>query len=150
MDTKKIAEDLHEHVPSDWYYQSLKVDPLQRFWHNSRFREVKKISEKAESVLDVGCADGIFTNVIAKATNAKNIIGLDVVKTSINWARKHWANNKKMKFIVGDAHNLKFKSNTFDAVYCLEALEHVVNPTKVLSEFKRVMKIGGFGIFSNV
>jgi len=147
MDTKKIAEDLHHNVPANWYYQSLKIDPLQRFWHNSRFREVKKVSEKAENVLDIGCADGIFTNVILNATFAKKITGLDVVKTSILWAKKHWKNNKKMNFVVGDAHDLKFESDTFDAVYCLEALEHVVNPIKVLSEFKRVMKNGGFGVF---
>ena len=61
--------------------------------------------------------------------------------------KKHWKNNKKMNFVVGDAHDLKFESDTFDAVYCLEALEHVVNPIKVLSEFKRVMKNGGFGVF---
>lgn len=147
MNTKKIAEDLHDHVPANWYYQSLKVDPFQRFWHKSRFREVKKVSEKARNVLDVGCADGIFTNVVLNATSAKKIIGLDVVKTSISWAKKHWKNNKKMNFVVGDAHKLNFKSNTFDAVYCLEALEHVVDPKKVLLEYKRVMKKNGFGVF---
>lgn len=147
MDTKKIAEDLHEHVPADWYYQSLKVDPFQRFWHKSRFREIKKISNKADYVLDVGCADGMLTNVILNATSAKKIIGLDVVKTSISWAKNHWKNNKKMNFIIGDAHKLDFKSNTFDAVYCLEALEHVANPSQVLSEFKRVMKKDGFAVF---
>lgn len=147
MNTKKIAEDLHEHVPANWYHESLKKDFFQRMWHKSRFREVKNVSQAAKDVLDVGCADGIFTNVILNSTKAKRIIGLDVVKTSIEWAKKHWSKNKKMKFVVGDAHNLKFKDNTFDAVYCLEALEHVVNPEKVLREFKRVMKKGGFGVF---
>lgn len=147
MDTKKIAEDLHHNVPANWYYQSLKIDPFQRFWHKSRFREVKKVSEKATNVLDVGCADGMFTNVILNATTAKKITGLDVVKTSISWAKKHWKNNKKMNFVIGDAHKLNFKTNTFDAVYCLEALEHVAIPNQVLSEFKRVMKKGGFGVF---
>lgn len=147
MDTKKIAEDLHEHVPPNWYYESLKKDFFQRMWHMSRFKEVKKVSEKAVSVLDVGCADGIFTNIILKATDADKIVGLDVVKTSIAWAKKHWKNKNKMEFVVGDAHNLKFKNNTFDAVYCLEALEHVADPKKVLLEFKRVMKKDGFGVF---
>jgi len=147
MDTKKIAEDLHEHVPPNWYYESLKKDFFQRMWHMSRFKEVKKVSEQANFVLDVGCADGIFTNIILKATDADKIVGLDVVKTSIAWAKKHWKNNKSMEFVVGDAHNLKFKNNTFDAVYCLEALEHVAEPKKVLLEFKRVMKKGGFGVF---
>lgn len=147
MDTKKIAEDLHNHVPANWYFESLKKDRLQKIWHDTRFREVIKVATPAENVLDVGCADGVFSNVIFKATKPKKFIGLDVVKTSIEWAKKHWVKNKKMKFMVGDAHKLPFKSNTFDAVFCLEALEHVADPMKVFSEFKRVMKKGGYGVF---
>lgn len=147
MNTKKIGEDLHEHVPANWYHQSLKKDILQRFWHNTRFREVKKVATSADSVLDVGCADGVFSNIIFRKVQPKKFIGLDVVKTSIDWAKKHWVKNKKMKFIVGDAHNLPFPNNSFDAVFCLEALEHVANPLKVFKEFKRVMKKGGYGVF---
>ena len=147
MDTKKIGEDLHEHVPANWYFESLKKDPFQKLWHSTRFREVKKVSTDAEVVLDVGCADGVFSKVILKATKAKKLTGLDVVKTSIAWAKKHWKNEKSMKFMVGDAHTLPFSNNTFDAVFCLEALEHVADPIKALSEFKRVMKKGGYGVF---
>lgn len=147
MDTKKIGEDLHEHVPANWYFESLKKDPLQKFWHHTRFREVKKVASSADSVLDVGCADGVFSNIIFKSTNAKKFIGLDVVKSSIKWAKNHWKKNKKMKFIVGDAHDLPFSKNTFDAVFCLEALEHVAEPVKVFKEFQRVMKKDGYGVF---
>ena len=147
MNTKKIGEDLHGHVPANWYFESIKKDPLQKFWHKTRFREVRRVTTEANSVLDVGCADGVFSNVIFKATRANKFIGLDVIKTSILWAKKHWANNKKMKFLVGDAHHLPFKSNSFDAVFCLEALEHVADPIQVFKEFKRVMKKQGYGVF---
>lgn len=147
MNTKKIGLDLHAHVPANWYFESLKKDPFQKYWHTTRFREVKKVITSANLVLDVGCADGVFSNVIFKSTNAKKFIGLDIVKSSVDWANKHWAKNKRMKFIVGDAHKLPFKDETFDAVFCLEALEHVVNPVQVFKEFKRVMKKGGYGVF---
>ena len=49
--------------------------------------------------------------------------------------------------MVGDAHNLKFKASTFEAVFCLEVLEHVYKPKEVLKEFKRVLKKGGYGVF---
>jgi ubiquinone/menaquinone biosynthesis C-methylase UbiE len=146
-DTKKIGEDLHEHVPANWYHESLKKDFFQRIWHNTRFREVRKVATPAESVLDVGCADGVFSNVIFKKVKPKKFVGLDVVKTSIAWAKKHWSSNKRMKFIVADAHQLPFENNSFDSVFCLEALEHVANPIKVFNEFKRVMKKGGYGVF---
>ncbi len=147
MDTKKIGEDLHQHVPANWYFESLKKDQLQKFWHTTRFREVKKVATPAESVLDVGCADGVFSQVIFRATQPKKFIGLDVVKTSVAWAKKHWIKNKKMKFLVADAHHLPFRKACFDAVFCLEALEHVADPLLALKEFKRVMKKDGYGVF---
>ncbi len=30
---KLSASDLHKNAPPDWYYQSIGVDILQRFWH---------------------------------------------------------------------------------------------------------------------
>jgi len=147
MNTKKIGEDLHAHVPANWYFESLKKDPLQKYWHNTRFREVKKMTIPANLVLDVGSADGVFSDIVRKSTKASKLVGIDIVKTSVDWANKHWTKEKGMKFIVGDAHKLPFKNGTFDAVFCLEALEHVVNPVQVFKEFKRVLKKGGYGVF---
>lgn len=144
---KSKAVELHEHVPANWYYESLKIDPFQKFWHSRRFSEIKKVAEPANKVLDVGSADGMFSKVILDATKAEKLIGIDVIKTSVNWARKHFKNNKKMSFQVGDAHNLRFEPNTFDAVFSMEMLEHVENPTKVLEGIKRVLKKGGYGVF---
>jgi len=144
----KAAADLHENVPPNWYYESLKVDPLQRYWHKRRFEEIGKLIEPVKGeVLDVGSADGMFSKVILDKSKASKLIGIDVVKSSVDWSKKHWKRNKRMKFMVGDAEDLKFETNTFDAVFCLEVLEHVYRPKKVLKEFKRVMKRGGYGIF---
>jgi len=145
----RSAEELHEHVPPNWYHESLKVDPFQKLWHERRFNEVEKLIEvnKNAKILDIGSADGTFSNVILKRSRANELIGIDVIKTSVDWAKKHWKNNKRMKFSVGDAHKLKYKNNSFDAVFILEVLEHVHNPTKVLKEVKRILKKGGYGIF---
>lgn len=142
------SEYLHDKVPPNWYYQSLKVDILQRYWHKRRFEEVSKLIEPVKGkVLDIGSADGVFTKVILDKTKANEVIGMDVLRKSVNWANKHWKKTGKMKFFQGDTHNLIFKNNTFDAVFVLEVLEHVTNPQKVLKEVKRVMKKGGYGIF---
>ncbi len=144
----KSAADLHGNVPPNWYYESLKVDLLQRYWHKRRFEEIGKLIDPVKGeVLDVGCADGMFSKVILDKSKASKLIGIDVVKSSVDWAKKHWKRNRRMKFMVGDAEDLKFKTNTFDAVFCLEVLEHVYHPKKVLKEFKRVMKKGGYGVF---
>jgi ubiquinone/menaquinone biosynthesis C-methylase UbiE len=142
------AEELHKAVPENWYFQSIRVDMLQRYWHKRRFEEVSKVIEPVKGkVLDLGCNDGVFSKVILDSTGATQLIGLDVVKKTIDWANKHWKSNGKMKFMVADAHKLPFESNTFDAVFALEMLEHVFDPLKVLTEARRVIKKGGYGLF---
>ena len=145
----KSAEELHEHVPPNWYHESLRIDPLQKLWHRRRFQEVEQVIEpvKGGRVLDIGSADGTFSKVILNKSKAEELIGIDVVKSSVDWANRHWKKNKKMKFRIGDAHSLDFKSNSFDAVFMLEVLEHVHNPTAVLKEVRRILKKGGYGVF---
>lgn len=141
------AEELHKQVPANWYFQSLKIDPLQRYWHKRRFEEVQKVTEEASVVLDVGCADGVFSKKIYNKTKAKKYVGIDVLKSSIDWAKKHWSRYPAMKFSVGDAHKLDYKPNTFNAVFIMEVLEHVKDPSKVLKNVKRILKKGGYGVF---
>lgn len=145
--SKSKAVELHEHVPPNWYFQSLKIDPFQKYWHKRRFEEVSALIEPADTVLDVGCADGVFSKVIFDKTGAKKYVGIDVLEKSVNWAKKHWRRHKKMKFSVGDAHKLRYKAGTFDAVFIMEVLEHVEDPVKVLKEVKRILKKSGYGVF---
>lgn len=142
------AARLHERVPPDWYVSSVKKNLGQKFWHTTRFREVSAEIEVAPGtkILDIGCADGLFTKVILEKSKASQIIGIDVLKSSIMWAKKHWK-NKKIKFSLGNAHKLKYKNQSFDAVFALEVMEHVPEPQKVLKEIKRVLKRKGYGVF---
>src|SRR4030043_310256 len=142
LDTKR-----HEKVPPNWYYQSLKVDLFQKIWHKRRFSEVEKFIEPGGGkILDIGCADGMFSKIVFDKSKADEYIGIDILIPSIAWAKKQLKKYKNMKFKVGNAHNLNFQSSTFDAVIALEVLEHVNDPVKVLSEIKRILKIGGYAI----
>ena len=148
MNDLEKAVSLHHNVPPDWYYQSIKKNMLQRYWHNRRFEEVKKIIEKVNGpILDIGSADGVFSKVIFDKAKPSRLIGVDALSTSVNWAKKHFKKNNKITFKVGDAHDLNFKANTFAAVFALEVLEHVLRPEDVLKEVKRVIKKGGYAIF---
>ena len=144
----KSAVELHKGVPPNWYYQSIKKDILQRFWHKRRFEEVSKVIEPTYGkILDIGCADGMFSKVIFDQSKAEKLIGIDVLKSSIKWANNHWSKNATMNFTLGDAHKLKFPSNTFTAVFALEVLEHVHKPDVVLKEINRILKKGGYAVF---
>ncbi len=145
---KITAEKLHGNVPEDWYFESIKVDILQRFWHKRRFEEVSAVAEPVEGkILDIGCNDGTFSKVVLDASGADQLVGIDVVKKTVDWAESHWGKTGKMKFMVADAHKLPFNSESFDAVFALEVLEHVFDPIKVLNEVKRVLNRNGYAVF---
>lgn len=46
-----------------------------------------------------------------------------------------------------DVHDIPFDENSFNVVICNHVLEHVDDANKVMKEFYRVMKPGGWGIF---
>ena len=46
-----------------------------------------------------------------------------------------------------DVHKIPFEENSFDVIICNHVLEHVDDYNKVMREFFRVMKPGGWGIF---
>lgn len=144
----KSAAHLHENIPPDWYFRSIKENILQNYWHNRRFDEVKRLIEpiKGKS-LDIGSADGVFTKVALDKSGTSGIVGIEVLKSSVDWANSHWKKYKKMSFRVGDAHKLEFKENSFDAVFAFEVLEHVASPDLVLKEIRRVLNKGGYAIF---
>lgn len=50
--------------------------------------------------------------------------------------------------VVGDAHELPFADGSFGGVVCRAVLEHVREPTRVVSEMYRVLREGGFVLAS--
>jgi len=140
-----FASNLHKNVPPDWYYASIQRNVFQRFWHRKRFEVVGNVLRPVEGkVLDIGCADGVFTKVILDKTGAKEVVGIDVLESSVKWANKHWIEEKKLKFRVGNAHKLRYGSESFDAVTALEVMEHVSDPEGMMGEIRRVLKRRGY------
>lgn len=52
--------------------------------------------------------------------------------------------NKKSGIVYYDGKRLPFKDNYFDAIICSQVLEHIPNIEEIMSEFHRVLKIGGY------
>ncbi|MDO8452875.1 MAG: methyltransferase domain-containing protein [bacterium] len=142
------AAALHQNVPPNWYVNKLKGsrfdNPLHKMWHKVRFREVSEMVDPLGGVvLDIGCADGVFSKVVFNKRRASKFIGIDVLPKSISFAKRRFARSKKMSFRIADAHNLPFREETFNLVVCLEAMEHFENPRKVIEEIRRVLVSSG-------
>lgn len=142
----KDAVANHENVPPDYYETSIRTNLGQRFWHHSRFNEALKFINKDENsrLLDIGSADGTFTSILVNKIKPKRLVGIDVLKASVDYANKKFKKERSVSFLLADAHELPFKQKMFDGVFALEVLEHVFEPKKVLSEIRRVLVPGGY------
>lgn len=88
---------------------------------------------QGSQVLCIG-AGGLLDSMI------KGQAGIEATTVDIDPARK--------PDIVMDATQLTFDNESFDAVFMLEVLEHVVEPKAALNEVNRVLKPGGRFVIS--
>jgi SAM-dependent methyltransferase len=66
-----------------------------------------------------------------------SITNLDYFSASIN------GNGTRVKM---DITAIPFPDDSFDAIYCSHVLEHVVDDTQAMREFRRVLKSGGWAL----
>lgn len=112
----------------------------------------EKYLNKDSKVLDLGCGAG-RTTINLFRDGYTNIIGLDIADKLIEFAQDYSKRySLDIKFIVGDATKLNYDDNTFDVVIfsfngmqCIPGLE---NRRNVLKEVYRVLKPGGYYIFT--
>lgn len=94
---------------------------------------------KPSKILDVGSGNGIFS--LEMSNHFKSVVGLEFSERII-FAEKYLnqTSNKNIKFVKGDATNIKFKDNSFDFVYCTGVVEHILDINKAIKEIVRVSK----------
>ncbi len=98
------------------------------------FNTVSSVLTAGNRLLDVGCGDGSF------ALNIKNkfckIYGAEISKEAAFIARKQNVSTSVMDLNL----SLSYKNNAFDAVTCLDVIEHLLDPGSVIDEMYRVLQ----------
>lgn len=95
----------------------------------------------AGNILDIGCGAGRLLQKIHAVTHAPaKFYGLDISEKLCEISRR---NNPYTEVTRGDAEALPYKDDTFDIVFMTEALEHLLDYDKALSEVRRVLKPRG-------
>lgn len=89
------------------------------------------------SILDVGCSIGKFLEFV----QFKNKKGVDISDIAVNEARMQGLEIYQCDI---EYDKLPFEDNSFDLIFCMEVLEHLFTEKNIFSEFKRVLKPGGY------
>lgn len=108
-----------------------------------------QIDWAGKTVLDLGCAGGFMAETLA--LRGANVTGIDPAAGAIDAARAHARNGGlRIGYDVGVGEALPYDAASFDAVVCVDVLEHVADLKKVLSEVERTLRPGGLFLFDTI
>ena len=102
-----------------------------------------------KAVLDLGCAGGFMAEALHG--RGSRVTGIDPAHRAIGAARAHAAREAlDIRYDVGVGEALPYADNSFDAVVCVDVLEHVSDPGRVIAEVARVLRPGGCFFYDTI
>jgi fatty-acid O-methyltransferase len=99
-------------------------------------------------VLEVSCGHGGGASYLMRTLRPTSYTGLDLNPAAIAFCRdKHHLDG--LDFVRGDAENLPFPDQSFDAVINIEASLHYLRFPRFLAEVARVLRRGGHFLYAD-
>jgi 2-polyprenyl-6-hydroxyphenyl methylase/3-demethylubiquinone-9 3-methyltransferase len=141
---------IYDAVASRWWSDDIRwVRTLQnlvpgRLRYFDRF-----VAWPGARVLDLGCAGGFMAEGMARKGAA--VTGIDPAADAVAAARSHArSSGLTIRYDVGVGEALPYPDASFDAVLCVDVLEHVADLSRVLAETARVLRPGGLFLFDTI
>jgi demethylmenaquinone methyltransferase/2-methoxy-6-polyprenyl-1,4-benzoquinol methylase len=114
---------------------------MHRYW-KTKFVKMTNPDENSK-ILDIATGTGDIAFKYYKITLEKaDITGMDFTPEMIKIANER-KQNRKIKFLVGNALNLPFEDNIFDITSISYGIRNVDDVKKSITEMARVLKSGG-------
>jgi ubiquinone/menaquinone biosynthesis C-methylase UbiE len=127
-----------------WYMERTTWEDLQALSPSSMEHTHRYLCAKVLArgrVLDLACGIGYGAKISLDNPAVTNYVGVDVAKDTIAEAQR--TAPARARFITCSALDLPFDHAAFDAIVSLETLEHLDDPARAASEFRRVLKPHG-------
>lgn len=111
---------------------------------------MEKLTLNAPKILDVGCGGGILAEALAK-TGAQ-VTGSDLSEASILAARHHaQQQGLQVEYLYESVEKIaEQRPGSYDVVTCMEMLEHVPDPARIVAACAKALKPGGQAFFSTI
>lgn len=105
-----------------------------------RFLNYIKKKKQPLRILDIGCGNGFFTNIVSKPNNT--VVGLDVNLIELTQAINSFPSDK-LKWYYLDILNEKLPEEDFDIIVFCASFQYFDNPVALLNVCKTLLKPGG-------
>ena len=148
VDTAEVAK--FDALASRWWdpdgeFRPLhEINPLRLDWIRQH------VDLRGSRVLDIGCGGGILTE--SMATAGATASGIDMAEGPLEVARLHKIESGvDVDYRQATAEEMATENpGQYDVVTCLEMLEHVPSPPKVIASAAELVKPGGHVFFSTI
>ncbi len=135
----------------------------ERWWDpNSEFRPLhdinplrlnyidERLSLPGKKVIDIGCGGGLLSEGMAR--RGATVTGIDLGEAPLAVARLHAEQSGvEVEYLQILAEDIaEQRAGEYDAVTCLEMLEHVPDPASVIRACAKLVKPGGQVFFSTI
>lgn len=141
---KEQVEDMFDNIAPKYdllnHTLSMNIDVS---WRNTLVKMLR--NDNPKSVLDVATGTGDLAIAIQRGTGAQ-VLGYDLSQQMLNVGIekvKKLGLSDKITMVKGDAENIPFEDNKFDAVSVAFGVRNFENLDKGLSELRRVVKENG-------
>ena len=98
-----------------------------------------------ESVLDLGCGDGVLTEQLARQVPAGRLLGIDASEGMLEQARQREREN--LAFALMDINEIDFEAE-FDLVFSNSTLNWIKDHRRLMANVLRALKPGGRARFN--
>lgn len=124
-------------------------DEVDRFCIQLYHRVASQVDLKGKRVLEVSCGHGGAASYITRTFGPASYTGLDLNPAGIAFCqRRH--DLPELSFVQGDAENLPFPDQSFDAVINVEAAHLYPHYRHFLDEVTRVLSPGGNFLYADL
>lgn len=142
----KFSELAHRWWDPESEFRPLhEINPLRLGWIDGL------ASLAGKRVVDIGCGGGILADSMAR--KGAQVLGIDLAAKALKVAQLHAleAGTGNIEYREVSAEALASEQpGAFDAVTCMEMLEHVPEPSSVVRACAELVKPGGWVFFSTI
>jgi ubiquinone/menaquinone biosynthesis C-methylase UbiE len=125
----------------DWAREGRDRGMEERHWNTAKHALARMPVEEDDTVLDLGTGSGYALRAL-RDRGVGRAYGIDASPEMLRNARGY-TDDDRVGYVRGDFGSLPFDTDSFDAVFSMEAFYYARDPLRALAEVRRVLRPGG-------